>query len=76
MLKRIKHFFFLQLSISVPANVKKIQEGYALRQLAEYIDTFSIMAFDLHGPWESVTDHHAPLFRRQWDTTYNYIDAM
>ena len=64
-----------EITVSLPANTKKIQEGYDVTSLAENLDAFHVMAYDMHGPWESMADHHAPLFRRKWDTTYNYIDA-
>ena len=75
--KSIKEAFGdrFELSASIPANTKKLQEGYEIQELNKYLDSFLVMAYDLHGPWESSADHHAPLFRRQWDTTYNYIDA-
>lgn len=64
-----------ELTASIPANTKRIQEGYAIDELDSVLDAFHVMAYDMHGPWESMGDHHAPLFRRKWDTTYNYIDA-
>ena len=32
------------------------------------------MAYDLHGSWENQVDHHAPLYRRSWDTTSLNVD--
>ena len=40
-------------------------------------DYINIMAYDMHGPWEPLTDHHAPLYKRDWDTdATNNIDAV
>ena len=34
------------------------------------------MAYDMHGPWEPQTDHHAPLYKRPWEEENydNYVD--
>lgn len=32
------------------------------------------MTYDYHGSWESQADHHAPLYRRPWDTTNFYVN--
>lgn len=35
------------------------------------------MTYDMHGPWENKTDHHAPLYARQWDVdATNNIDSI
>lgn len=45
--------------------------------LAQTADYINIMAYDMHGPWEPLTDHHAPLYQRDWDTdATNNIDAV
>jgi chitinase len=45
--------------------------------LTETADYINIMAYDMHGPWEPLTDHHAPLYKRDWDTDEtNNIDAV
>ncbi len=51
--------------------------GYDIPVLAATADYINIMAYDMHGPWEPVTDHHAPLYKREWDTDEtNNIDAV
>ena len=32
------------------------------------MDAIHIMAYDLHGSWENIADHHAPLYARPWDS--------
>lgn len=45
--------------------------------MAETVDYINVMAYDMHGPWESETDHHAPLYQRSWDTdTTNNVDHI
>lgn len=34
------------------------------------------MAYDMHGPWESNADHHAPLFKRPSESANNNIDYI
>ncbi|XP_042337601.1 chitinase-3-like protein 2, partial [Plectropomus leopardus] len=33
-----------------------------------YLDFINVLTFDFHGPWESVTGHHSPLFQGSQDT--------
>lgn len=50
--------------------------GYDLETMAETFDFINMMAYDLHGQWESKVDHHSPLYRRSWeemDNTNNTI---
>ena len=51
--------------------------GYDIPVFAQTADYINIMAYDMHGPWEPQTDHHAPLYKREWDTDKtNNIDAV
>ena len=34
------------------------------------------MTYDMHGPWENTTDHHAPLYKRSDETEENNIDYI
>lgn len=40
----------------------------------QYVDFINVMAYDMHGSWESGVDHHAPLYSRPWDTTTLTVD--
>lgn len=45
-----------------------------MNQVTDYVN---IMAYDMHGPWETETDNHAPLYERSWDTdATNNIDYI
>jgi chitinase len=51
--------------------------GYDIPVFNQTADYINIMAYDMHGPWENLTDHHAPLYEREWDTDKtNNIDAV
>lgn len=47
-----------------------------METLAESVDYINLKAFDLHGPWEPQTDHHAPLFNRSLETEDNNADYV
>lgn len=65
-----------ELTAAISANVNKIREGLAIPRLSKHLDAIHVMAYDLHGSWEaSKADHHAPLYKRNWDTTNLYVDA-
>lgn len=51
--------------------------GYDVATMAETADYINIMAYDMHGPWEPLTDNHAPLYNRSWDTDVtNNVDFI
>lgn len=35
-------------------------KGLDVYNLAPYVDSFNIMAYDFHGAWETITNHHMP----------------
>ncbi len=51
--------------------------GYDLPSLSQSLDFLNLMAYDMHGTWESTADHLAPLYQRSWDTdSTNNIDTV
>ena len=58
----------LQLTAAISASPSKIETGLDVPTMSKYMDAIHIMAYDLHGSWESTADHHAPLYARPWDT--------
>lgn len=44
--------------------------------LSQSTDFLNLMTYDMHGSWETRVDHHAPLYKRSFDTTNNYIDYV
>ncbi|XP_055000672.1 chitinase-3-like protein 1 [Sorex araneus] len=58
----------LLLSAALSAGRVAIDTGYDVAQMAQYLDFISLLTYDFHGSWESVTGHHSPLFRGQKDS--------
>ncbi|KAK3519038.1 hypothetical protein QTP70_016385 [Hemibagrus guttatus] len=54
----------LMLTAAVAAGKLTIDAGYEIAEIARYLDFISVMTYDFHGTWESVTGHNSPLY--QW----------
>jgi chitinase len=52
-----------QLSMATPADPNRPGQGsYDLEALAQILDFFNVMTYDLHGPWSKHAGHNSPLF--------------
>uniref|UniRef100_A0A3Q3G043 Chitinase-3-like protein 1 n=1 Tax=Labrus bergylta TaxID=56723 RepID=A0A3Q3G043_9LABR len=58
----------LILAASVSAEKSTIDASYDVKHIAMHLDFINVLTFDFHGPWESVTAHHSPLFQGSQDT--------
>ncbi|KAM6929826.1 chitinase-3-like protein 1 [Lycodopsis pacificus] len=58
----------LIVTASVSAEKATIDASYEVSQIAMYLDFINVLTFDFHGPWESVTGHHSPLYNGSKDT--------
>ncbi|TNN57068.1 Acidic mammalian chitinase [Liparis tanakae] len=58
----------LIITASVSAEKAIIDASYEVTEIAKHLDFINVLTFDFHGPWESVTGHHSPLFQRAQDT--------
>ncbi|KAL7398902.1 hypothetical protein ABVT39_016836 [Epinephelus coioides] len=58
----------LFITSSVSAEKAIIDASYEVPQIAIYLDFINVLTFDFHGPWESVTGHHSPLYQGSQDT--------
>ena len=58
------------LTIAGSASRSYLNNIEALK-LQEYIDYVNLMTYDLHGPWDTYTDFHAPLFSNK-DISHQY----
>ncbi|XP_042348384.1 probable endochitinase [Plectropomus leopardus] len=58
----------LLLTASVSAEKAIIDACYEVAEIAKCLDFINVLTFDFHGPWESVTGHHSPLFQGSQDT--------
>lgn len=52
----------LLLTIAVPAGETTINAGYEVAAVAAAVDWIGVMAYDLHGSWESTVGAHTALF--------------
>jgi len=43
------------LTMAIPINPQKLQQGYNLRELSKYIHWFHLMSYDINGAWNEVT---------------------
>ena len=58
----------LLLSAAVAAGKATIDRAYEIKEVSEALDFINLMAYDLHGHWESTTGHNAPLKGRKGET--------
>ena len=54
----------LLLTAAVGASETVAANGYDIPKLSMYLDYIHLMTYDMHGSWESMADHHAPLYDR------------
>ncbi|XP_069678524.1 acidic mammalian chitinase-like [Periplaneta americana] len=57
------------LSAAVAAAESSASLSYDIPKVGQYLDFINIMAYDLHGSWDSVTGHNAPLYPSSKDVT-------
>lgn len=49
------------LTIATPATHNSLTNRFRISDMAQYLDWINVMAYDMTGPWDSVTGHNAPL---------------
>nr|XP_042910581.1 chitinase-3-like protein 1 isoform X1 [Parasteatoda tepidariorum]XP_042910582.1 chitinase-3-like protein 1 isoform X2 [Parasteatoda tepidariorum] len=49
------------LTAAVSAGVKTMDTAYNIPEVSKYLDFINVMAYDLHGSWEKVVGHNAPM---------------
>jgi chitinase len=66
------------LTVSISGYKEVIVKAYNLPQLSKYVDFFTVMSYDYHGSWETVTGHVSPLYGDSQDKypQYNTDYAM
>ncbi len=50
------------LSTFLPDDEAKIRRGFEADRIFPYLDYATVNGFDLHGPWDRRTNHHAQLY--------------
>lgn len=64
------------LSAAVAAGKTTIDSAYDIPGMAKYLDFINVMAYDLHGSWESYTHHNAPLYSRPDDSEGDKLNTV
>jgi chitinase len=49
------------ISIAASINPDTLEKGYDMVELARHIDWFSLMSYDIHGPWDTVAGANADM---------------
>lgn len=57
----------LMLTAAVAAGESTIKTAYEIAEIDKYLDFINLMAYDLHGAWDNVTGHNAPLYKHDFD---------
>ncbi|CAH1795273.1 unnamed protein product [Owenia fusiformis] len=52
----------LLLTAAVAGGKWAIDGGYEVAELGKVLDSIHLLTYDLHGSWESITGHNAPLY--------------
>ncbi|GAA4045991.1 glycoside hydrolase family 18 protein [Nonomuraea soli] len=55
------------LTAFLPAAERVIDAGFEVRKLFKLFDYATVQGYDLHGPWDKITGHHANLFNDRRD---------
>ncbi|XP_074119146.1 oviduct-specific glycoprotein-like isoform X2 [Sminthopsis crassicaudata] len=64
----------LLLTAAVSGNRNIIRAAYEMPTIARLLDYISVLTYDFHGSWNSVTGHNSPLYGMNWGN--NQIDYL
>uniref|UniRef100_G3WIQ7 GH18 domain-containing protein n=1 Tax=Sarcophilus harrisii TaxID=9305 RepID=G3WIQ7_SARHA len=64
----------LLLTAAVSGNRDIIKGAYEVSNIARLLDYISVLTYDFHGSWNSVTGHNSPLYGMNWGS--NKIDYL
>ncbi|XP_050500347.1 chitinase-3-like protein 1 [Diabrotica virgifera virgifera] len=59
----------LLVSVAVAAGSASVALSYDVARISQYVDMINVMTYDLHGSWDGVLGHNAPLYASSVDTT-------
>ncbi|CAF0748267.1 unnamed protein product, partial [Brachionus calyciflorus] len=55
----------LLLTAAVGAGYETVVNGYEIDKISKHLDYINLMTYDLHGSWEKILGHNAPLYPRR-----------
>lgn len=61
----------LLLSAAVAIGQWSAEQSYDIVEISKYLDFINLMAYDMHGSWETKTGIHAPLYAATWENDKN-----
>ncbi|KAK7482031.1 hypothetical protein BaRGS_00026723 [Batillaria attramentaria] len=59
----------LILSAAVSIDRNRVQNSYELPEVADAADFLNLIAYDMHGSWDTAAYHHSPLYSTTEDET-------
>ncbi|XP_075052132.1 acidic mammalian chitinase-like [Mixophyes fleayi] len=57
----------LLITAAVSAGKGTIDAGYEIEKIGKLLDFISVMTYDFHGGWDTVSGHNSPLYRGSTD---------
>ncbi|XP_078402656.1 acidic mammalian chitinase-like [Cetorhinus maximus] len=52
----------LLITAAFPVSKDKIDAGFEVKKVGQYLDLIYVMTYDFHGAWNSFTGHNSPLY--------------
>jgi len=65
------------LTIAIPASIDKLTQGYNMANLAQHVDWFHLMSYDIYGAWDETAGSNTdmPFIRGTVDYLLENVDA-
>lgn len=64
----------LVVTVALRAAATGVALSYDVAGISQYVDLLNVMTYDLHGSYDEVTGHNAPLYASSIDTTYSALE--
>ena len=62
------------ITIATSINIEKIERGYDMISMSNYVDWFNIMSYDIYGSWDSTAGANTVM--RYIESTFQYIFGL
>ncbi len=65
------------LTMAIPCNIDKLEQGYDLSNLSKHVDWFHVMSYDIYGAWDDVAGSNTdmPYIRSAVDYLLQYVPS-